>query len=206
VLSRVLVHSVLLLCVRMPAWHLPRKLVRLVRYVILSALVCALVGYSRRVCLSSSNSSSSTLSRRTNAVQSPAVDFAWGSILHRFQNHPRPPRKREPFPWQVVKASSWRPRAKRRRRGGPQAVPSPFVGEARGKQGDQDGAAAPIRVLIVTSELAGLHTNGGIGTAFSELAQTLAAAGNGREFETTILVTHLEDSFPFKKRENVTQE
>mgnify|MGYP006996943998 FL=1 len=85
-------------------------------------------------------------------------------------------------------------------------MPSPFVGEARGKQGDQDGAAAPIRVLIVTSELAGLHTNGGIGTAFSELAQTLAAAGNGREFETTILVTHLEDSFPFKKRENVTQE
>ncbi|KWU44404.1 Proteophosphoglycan ppg4 [Rhodotorula sp. JG-1b] len=172
----------------MPAWHLPRKLVRLVRYVILSALVCTLVGYSRRVCLSSSNSSTLSRSRR-NAVQSPtAVDFAWGSILHRFQNHPRPPRKREPFPWQ--------------------AEPSPVAGAAAaaGKQGDQDGAAAPIRVLIVTSELAGLHTNGGIGTAFSELAQTLAAAGNGREFVTTILVTHLADSFPFKKRENVTNE
>lgn len=190
----------------MPAWHLPRKLVRLVRYVILSALVCTLVGYSRRVCLSSSNSSTLFRSRRNAVQSSTAVDFAWGSILHRFQNHPRPPRKREPFPWQVVKASSWRPRAKRRRRGGPQAEPSPVAGAAAVLGSQQEDGAAPTRVLIVTSELAGLHTNGGIGTAFSELAQTLAAAGNGREFETTILVTHLADSFPFKKRENVTNE
>ncbi len=186
----------------MPAWHLPRKLVRLVRYVILSALVCTLVCYSRRVC--SSSNSSSALSRR-NAVQS-TVDFAWGSILHRFQNHPRPPRKRESLPWRE-NAGSWRPRAKRRgRRGRVQATePSPVAG-VPGVAGTVAGQGKTIRVLIVTSELAGLHTNGGIGTAFSELAQTLAAAGNGREFKTTILVTHLEDSFPFKKRENVTRE
>ncbi|GAA5867352.1 hypothetical protein JCM3774_003559 [Rhodotorula dairenensis] len=191
----------------MPAWHLPRKLVRLLRYLVLSALVCTLVCYSR-VC-SSSGALSLANSALTRHAQPYTVDYSWGSILHRFQNHPRPPKRREPLPWET---NSRRPRAKRRRRG-PQAEPSPVAGSVNAAAAGAvavghatNAAAAPIRVLIVTSELAGLHTNGGIGTAFSELAQTLAAAGSGQEFRTTILVTHLEDSFPFRKRENVTNE
>ncbi|GAA5993395.1 hypothetical protein JCM10908_002644 [Rhodotorula pacifica] len=189
----------------MAAWRLPRKLVRLLRYAVFSALFCTLVCYSR-VCSSSTASAALSLanSALTRYAGYQTVDFAWGSILHRFQNHPRPPKRRERLPWETAKSSSrskGRSRARRRPRGS-QAEPSPVAG--KGGEREAAGAPAPVRVLIVTSELAGLHTNGGIGTAFSELAQTLAAAANGQEFETSILVTHLEDTFPFKKRENVT--
>lgn len=177
----------------MPAWHLPRKLTRLLRYLVLSAVLCTLACYSHQWCAAPVTFSRAALNRY---VGHSDIDFAWGSILHRFQNHPRPPRAREPFPW-----SETRPRSRgRRRRRGPQAEPSPASG------GASADATQPIRVLIVTSELSGLHTNGGIGTAFLELAQTLATAGGGAEFETTILVAHLESTFPVKKREVLKEE
>jgi glycogen synthase len=58
----------------------------------------------------------------------------------------------------------------------------------------------PARTLIVTSELAGLHKNGGIGTAFSELAAALAG---GSEIRVAVLVAHEAVSFPVKQREAV---
>ncbi|GAA5851549.1 hypothetical protein JCM8547_001130 [Rhodosporidiobolus lusitaniae] len=149
---------------------LPRKAFRALRYLLVAACLLALC-WSRGCTPSSSSSSTSGSSLRKRNHQ---VDFAWGSILHRFQNNPRPAKRRSELPWRGDGA-----KAKSRR-----------------------GAGAA-RVLIVTSELAGLHTNGGIGTAFTELAQTLAGE---EDFETSILVAHVEDSFAKKKRDGLRQE
>lgn len=176
----------------MPAWHLPRKLARLLRYLVLAAVLCTLVCYSR-VCSPSTPFSLANGALTRYAARRADVDYAWGSILHRFQNHPRPPRERVRFPWSRTKRS----RGKRRRS---------VAHTSASSKGERNDTQPPIRVLIVTSELSGLHKNGGIGTAFSELAQTLAAADNGLEFETSILVTHLEETFPVRQRQSLQEE
>lgn len=55
---------------------------------------------------------------------------------------------------------------------------------AAASEGPPDGARRP-SVLLVTGELVGLHRNGGIGTASTGLAETLAGAG----FPVTVLYT-----------------
>ncbi|KAM0789308.1 hypothetical protein ACM66B_000147 [Microbotryomycetes sp. NB124-2] len=90
------------------------------------------------------------------------VDYAWGSLIHRFQNHPRPPKSRPSFPW------SSRSPPKRQ-------------------------SSNAVRCLLVTPELASLHKNGGIGTAFTELAFALAADD---AFDVSVLMVQDENSFP----------
>ncbi|GAA5897731.1 hypothetical protein JCM6882_000079 [Rhodosporidiobolus microsporus] len=155
----------------MAAPRLPRKALRALRYVVL--LACVLAFCWSRSCTPSPSSSSSTASSSRSSTRASDVDFAWGSILHRFQNHPRAARRRGAFPW------------------------------ADGGVATSDRGAGRTRVLIVTSELAGLHKNGGIGTAFTELAQALAGE---EDFEMSILVAHVEDSFAKKKREALKDE
>ncbi|GAA5910398.1 uncharacterized protein JCM6883_002993 [Sporobolomyces salmoneus] len=156
------------------AFGLPRKAVRAARYLVLALIVLALC-YSRSCSPSSTlfNSSSYT-SRPLNTAlrrRQHTTDFAWGSIIHRFQNHPRPAKRRKELPWK--------------------------------REGKGTGAGSTVRALIVTSELAGLHKNGGIGTAFVELAEAL---GGEREIEISILVSHLEESFPLRKVERLRSE
>ncbi|GAA5891062.1 hypothetical protein JCM5296_007365 [Sporobolomyces johnsonii] len=156
---------------------LPRRATRFLRYLLLACAVLAFC-YSRACSPASSFLSSSAASSPTASSlrrRAHAVDFAWGSILHRFQNHPRPAARRKELPW--------------RRRG---------AGARIG--GASEGTA---RVLIVTSELAGLHKNGGIGTAFLELAEVLAGED---DVEMSILVAHVEDSFPVRKVEALRAE
>lgn len=50
----------------------------------------------------------------------------------------------------------------------------------------------PVEVCIVTTELAGLHKTGGIGTAFLELAKLLAPL---KDFAVTVVVTHARREF-----------
>ncbi|BGP48791.1 hypothetical protein JCM10450v2_004667 [Rhodotorula kratochvilovae] len=132
--------------------RIPRKALRALRYVLLASAVAAFCW--SRACNPAAHRNHPDEALSTSAA--PEVDYAWGSILHRFQNHPRP---------------------------------APTGGRRT-------------RILIVTSELSGLHKNGGIGTAFSELAQVLAAA----DLETSILVAHLEETFPYKKRDALSAE
>jgi hypothetical protein len=158
------------------AFGLPRKATRAARYLVLALVVLAL-------CYSRSCSPASSLFRSSSYFSLPVdfapripshnADFAWGSIIHRFHNHPRSAAKRKELPWKRD-------------------------GTARSTRPD-----AKIRVLIVTSELAGLHKNGGIGTAFLELAEALAGQG---DIETSLLVSHLEDSFPLRKVESLRKE
>ncbi|KAK4057242.1 hypothetical protein OIO90_001739 [Microbotryomycetes sp. JL221] len=78
-------------------------------------------------------------------------------------NHPRSSPRRTPLPW----------------RNGQTLNPSNLV--------------QPISCLIVTPELASLHKNGGIGTAFTELAYTLGVRDDMR---VTVLMVQEESSFP----------
>ncbi|GAA6060044.1 hypothetical protein JCM10212_001041 [Sporobolomyces blumeae] len=155
------------------ALGLPRKAFRALRYLVLALVVFALC-YSRACSPTRSgwfDSASHSNPAPSTRIRQHPTDFAWGSIIHRFQNHPRPATRRNGLPWKRDGT----------RRGGTQLDPS---------------RTGPIRVLIVTSELSGLHKNGGIGTAFVELAETLAGED---DVETSILVAHLEDGFPAKK-------
>ncbi|GAA5839197.1 hypothetical protein JCM11251_003701 [Rhodosporidiobolus azoricus] len=150
---------------------LPRKAVRALRYIFVVACVLAFC-WSRTCTPSSLSPSSSSASSSRPSTRSRNVDFAWGSILHRFQNHPRPARRRSAFPWAKHGVAT-------------------------------SGGGKRTKVLIVTSELAGLHKNGGIGTAFVELAQALAGED---DFEMSILVSHVEETFARKKREALQDE
>ncbi|GAA5987993.1 hypothetical protein JCM11641_005974 [Rhodosporidiobolus odoratus] len=152
--------------------RLIRRACRLLRYILLASALAALC-YTRSCSHSHLLSTKAPLSRTSTTT----VDFAWGSILHRLQNHPQPPPHPQTLPWRVANQFA----------------------ERNLKQ----SPTAPTRILIVTSELAGLHKNGGIGTAFSELAQVLAREDN---FEMTILVAHLEDSFAVKKVDKLRQD
>jgi hypothetical protein len=137
----------------------PRKVTRAFKGLLKYALLAVLVAF---------------LSRRfqppwDDLRQDPAapVDFAWGSVLHRFQNHPASPTPRAAFPWTTLPAPPTR------------AVP---------------------RVALVTFELAGLHRNGGIGTAYLELATALARS---ETVNVTIIVAHLASTFSSYEREAV---
>ncbi|GAA6004321.1 uncharacterized protein JCM10292_001423 [Rhodotorula paludigena] len=156
--------------------RVPRKALRALRY-ILVALVVALVCWSRAC----SPPASTAAPRRGDEASQRArrADYAWGSILHRFENHPQPAKARRTLPWRDEHHQL-----------------------ARRQPPEPPAAHGRTRVLIVTSELSGLHKNGGIGTAFSELAQALAAA----DFDTSILVAHLADTFPVVKRETLVAE
>ncbi|GAA5953180.1 hypothetical protein JCM21900_006130 [Sporobolomyces salmonicolor] len=165
------------------AIRLPRRATRILRYLVLACAVFALC-YSRACSPASSflnSSAASAPTARSLRRRAHAVDFAWGSILHRFQNHPRPAAKRKELPW-------------RRLGTGDGARAGARIG------GASEGTT---RVLIVTSELAGLHKNGGIGTAFLELAEALAGED---DIEMSILVAHIEDSFPVRKVEALRAE
>lgn len=155
---------------------LPRKATRALRYALLASAILALC-WSRGC-----TPSSSSLSSIHKKTRDSPVDFAWGSIVHRYQNHPRAAQKRSVLPWRNEGSNG---------SGG-------VTGGGKG-----EGETARIRVLIVTSELAGLHKNGGIGTAFTELAQTLAGE---EDFETSILVSHVEEQFAVKKLEALRKE
>jgi len=156
------------------AFGLPRKAFRAARYLVLALVVLALC-YSRSCSPASSLFSSSSLPSyppdTAPRIRQRTTDFAWGSIIHRFQNHPKPAKERKELPWK--------------------------------RDGIASRVDSKIRVLIVTSELSGLHKNGGIGTAFVELAEALAGE---EEVEMSILVSHLEDSFPVRKVERLRSE
>jgi len=154
------------------AFGLPRKAIRAAKYLVLALLVIALC-YSRACSPTTSffNSSSSLSPAPPPRIRQHATDFAWGSIIHRFQNHQRPATRRKELPWKRDQLRA-------------------AIRKSKGK------GKGNIRVLIVTSELAGLHKNGGIGTAFVELAEALAGED---DIETSILVSHLEESFPIHK-------
>ncbi|BGP25204.1 proteophosphoglycan ppg4 [Rhodotorula toruloides] len=168
----------------MARWRVPRRTLRLLRYIVIVVALCAACCFSR-ICQPRWEHNELTLSLVREARQ--PVDFAWGSILHRFQNYPGRARRRRQHPWQAE--------GKLRE-----------AGVSLASQVDPARRNKPIRVLIVTSEFAGLHKNGGIGTAFSELAHALAAAGGGRDFETSVLLAHLKGVFPVQKREQLREE
>ena len=67
------------------------------------------------------------------------------------------------------------------------------AGHLRAVSSNQHLSEDPITVCIVTPELAGLHKNGGIGTAFLELALLLAAESYIR---VTVLIAHPASRFP----------
>lgn len=98
------------------------------------------------------------------------LNNAWGSILHRFENHPTSATARNRLPWTTG--------ARERREVGNGAV----------------------RTWIVTGELEGLHSNGGIGTALRELAVSLAGE---QGFEISILVAHPSTMFTVLQRTTV---
>lgn len=110
-----------------------------------------------------------------------AVDHGWGSIIHRFQNHPQLAQGRHRFPW----------------------TESSLFGRRQRRNGKAEEQVRVIRTLIVTSELVGLHQNGGIGTAFAELATTLS---NQSEIEVSILIAKLASEFPFEQIARVTRQ
>lgn len=170
----------------MARWRVPRKALRLLRYIVIAAALCAACCFSRICQPRWERDHLDATSSLVRHARQP-VDFAWGSIIHRFQNYPRRARRRGLHPWQTEDRSRQ-------------------AGVSLPRQEDSSRRNKPIRVLIVTAEFAGLHKNGGIGTAFSELAHTLAAAGGGRDFETSVLLAHLEDAFPVQKREQLRVE
>lgn len=144
-------------------WRFTRRASRLFNYVLIAVAVFLIARWSRD-CGTPAELASSL--RRRAATSN--VDFAWGSLLHRFQNHPIPSPPRDVLPW---------------KRSG--------IARSQDKK---------TRTLIVTSELAGLHKNGGIGTAYSELAAALATR---RNMEVSILVAHEVKSFPVKQRKGL---
>lgn len=64
----------------------------------------------------------------------------------------------------------------------------------------KDYGNSQIRVWVVTSELEGLNQNGGIGTAFMELALDLS---KGSAFQVSILVAHPRNDYTVRQLELV---
>lgn len=60
------------------------------------------------------------------------------------------------------------------------------------KEGLIEKRDQPLRILIVTTELAGVHKNGGIGTAFLELALLLAKV---ESFRVSVLIAQYRQKF-----------
>lgn len=151
--------------------RLPRRAGRLLNYLAVAVVVYLLTSWR--------HTSSSLPARALRKPDTPqhsarnssrtAVDFAWGSLLHRFQNHPRAAPQRVTLPWK------------------------------------EPGAPTPPRqlttqILIVTSELSGLHKNGGIGTAYHQLSTTL---GESISNNVSILVAHPAKLFPVRQRQRL---
>jgi hypothetical protein len=145
---------------------------RLLSYILVA--IFAILGYS-------------TFHHEARAIQrwkaGKVVDYAWGSIIYRFQNHPNLARRRRQLPW--TKSSLFRRILNTR---------------TKGDKGIEPGV---IRTLIVTAELVGLTKNGGIGTAFAELASTLSNQDN---IQVSILVPRLAKDFTVMQRQNITNQ
>ena len=137
--------------------RLPRRASRVLKYLLWGLAVAIIAHWSRSCDV-----------RQTVKPSQPPVDFAWGSLLHRFQNHPRTVPPRASLPWK--------------------------------RSGGIEAPSSTIRVLIVTAELAGLHKNGGIGTAYTELAAALATR---QELEVSILIAHESKRFPVQQRQGL---
>lgn len=106
------------------------------------------------------------------------LDYAWGSAIHRFHNHPQVlDTVAKPLPW---RDPDWKADA-----------PS------------TDNSSSVVRVWIVTQELSGLHQNGGIGTAYLQLAKALA--GQSR-LQVSILLAQHEDHFGAVRKSQFTEE
>lgn len=106
----------------------------------------------------------------TLSKSSPPIDPLWGSILHRFENHPAQILPAPSLPW----PDDWQPPDRQQ----------------------------PIRVLIVTAELAGLQ-QGGIGSAYAQLAEHLASSS---DFAVTVLMARQENAMlPMKFEAAVEQ-
>ena len=115
------------------------------------------------------------LSAKSSKETLPALDYAWGSAIHRFQNHPElAPESAEPLPWrdQAFRSSA------------------------------SDNSSV-LQIWIVTQELSGLHQNGGIGTAYLQLAKSLASEAR---FNVTILLAQPEDHFGAAKKASFLRE
>lgn len=105
----------------------------------------------------------------------PLLDYAWGSAIHRFQNHPElAPESAEPLPW---RDKAFRSTA--------------------------SDSTSVLQIWIVTQELSGLHQNGGIGTAYLQLAKSLASEAR---FQVTILLAQPEDHFGAVKKASFLRE
>ena len=117
---------------------------------LLRTILYALVGLSlvflRDLIRLSSHSHLINNFRSHSLSASLPLNNAWGSIVHRFENHPTPSTRRIPFPWT----------------------------DAGNSQDALRELKGTLRVWIVTAELDGLHNNGGIGTALRELAGSLS--------------------------------
>lgn len=158
---------------RRGAFRVPRKATRALRYVLIGLAVLLYAQWSHWTSSSTTALTSFKSHRDANfkspggASSSSPVDYAWGSLLHRFQNHPKDTAARVIPPWRS-------------------STPKRSV-------------KTPARTLIVTSELAGLHKNGGIGTAYSELAHALA--DSGKEVQVSILLAHERTEIPATLRD-----
>ncbi|KAM0749285.1 hypothetical protein T439DRAFT_315519 [Meredithblackwellia eburnea MCA 4105] len=107
-----------------------------------------------------------SLSKRSkSSLLNHKIDYAWGSILHPFQNHPSIPLQKPHLP------------------------PKPHN---KKQHSSSNNSLKPIRTLIVTQEIAGLHKNGGIGSAYLELAKSIAS---NRGHEVAILLAETIDNF-----------
>jgi hypothetical protein len=113
--------------------------------------------------------------KRHAASQTQILDFAWGSSLHRFNNHALPlDSGATEFPW-ISDSKSL---------------------EARGLK--------EAVVWIVSSEVEGLHKTGGIGTAYVELAKFLAGSAE-TAFQINILVAHEKSKFTWHQLDSTTK-
>lgn len=137
--------------------RLPRKLARALSYGLFAILLHLILDHFEWNPL--------VVTKRAVVAERKAGDYAWGSVLHRFQNHQRSAQPRPPLPWTT-------------------------------HQHPADEERIP-RAIIVTSELAGLHKNGGIGTAFLELAKSLS---RGKDVDVSILIAHVATAFSFAQR------
>ncbi|SCZ89792.1 BZ3500_MvSof-1268-A1-R1_Chr9g10596 [Microbotryum saponariae] len=157
--------------------RLYRRPRRVLRWVVLSllALVFFLLArrvYERRWARSRRRTHNGGYFLKGRSLSSKnGIDYTWGSLLHRYHNHPDPVTPRVELPWKK------NPRLLHPDR-------------------------TPTRALIVTSELAGLHKNGGIGTAFRELATALASSAI---VNVDILIANRMQDYPMGQVRNLTR-
>ncbi|SCV69908.1 BQ2448_1302 [Microbotryum intermedium] len=157
---------------RKRVYRRPRRALRWVVYSLLALVLVPLATrvYERLWARSRRISGGNFLKGRSLSSKSN-VDYTWGSLLHRYHNHPDPVTPRIELPWKK------NPRLLHPDR-------------------------TPMSALIVTSELAGLHKNGGIGTAFRELATALASSAI---VNVDILIANRMQDYPIGQVRNLTR-